>query len=115
MLISLSRMNKIREMDPLNYTVTVEAGCVLQTLQQAAADVDRLFPLSLGAEGTCQIGGNISANAGGTMTLRYYRPRGTDPQTPAALAAALRDLGWAVEQHDQGTRGTRLDVVVAAL
>ena len=74
-LISLSRMNKIREMDPLNYTVTVEAGCVLQTLQQAAADVDRLFPLSLGAEGTCQIGGNISANAGGTMTLRYGNMR----------------------------------------
>ena len=74
-LISLSRMNKIREMDPLNYTVTVEAGCVLQTLQQAAADVDRLFPLSLGAEGTCQIGGNISANAGGTMTLRYGNTR----------------------------------------
>jgi FAD/FMN-containing dehydrogenase len=74
-LISLSRMNRIREMDPLNYTVTVEAGCVLQTLQQAAADVDRLFPLSLGAEGTCQIGGNISANAGGTMTLRYGNTR----------------------------------------
>jgi FAD/FMN-containing dehydrogenase len=74
-LISLSRMNKIREMDPLNYTVTVEAGCVLQTLQQAAAEVDRLFPLSLGAEGTCQIGGNISANAGGTMTLRYGNTR----------------------------------------
>ena len=49
--------------------------CVLQTLQQAAADVDRLFPLSLGAEGTCQIGGNISANAGGTMTLRYGNTR----------------------------------------
>jgi FAD/FMN-containing dehydrogenase len=74
-LISLSRMNKILEIDPLNYTVTVEAGCVLQTLQQAAADVDRLFPLSLGAEGTCQIGGNISANAGGTMTLRYGNTR----------------------------------------
>lgn len=74
-LISLSRMNKIREIDALNYTVTVEAGCVLQTLQQAAADVDRLFPLSLGAEGTCQIGGNISANAGGTMTLRYGNTR----------------------------------------
>jgi FAD/FMN-containing dehydrogenase len=74
-LISLSRMNRILEIDPLNYTVTVEAGCVLQTLQQAAADVDRLFPLSLGAEGTCQIGGNISANAGGTMTLRYGNTR----------------------------------------
>jgi FAD/FMN-containing dehydrogenase len=74
-LISLSRMNRILEIDSLNYTVTVEAGCVLQTLQQAAADVDRLFPLSLGAEGTCQIGGNISANAGGTMTLRYGNTR----------------------------------------
>src|SRR5690349_8982834 len=51
-LISLSRMNRVREIDPLNYTITVEAGCILQSIQQAAADVDRLFPLSLGAEGT---------------------------------------------------------------
>ncbi len=74
-LVSLSRMNKVRDVDPLNYTITVEAGCVLQAIQEAAAEVDRLFPLSLGAEGTCQIGGNISSNAGGTMTLRYGNMR----------------------------------------
>lgn len=74
-LVSLSRLNRVREIDPLNYTVTVEAGCVLQAIQEAAAEVDRLFPLSLGAEGTCQIGGNISSNAGGTMTLRYGNMR----------------------------------------
>jgi FAD/FMN-containing dehydrogenase len=74
-LISLSRMNKIRELDALNYTMTVEAGCVLQAIQEAAKEADRLFPLSLGAEGTCQIGGNISSNAGGTMTLRYGNMR----------------------------------------
>ncbi|UEM01399.1 FAD-binding oxidoreductase [Skermanella rosea] len=74
-LVSLSRMNKVRNVDPLNYTITVEAGCVLQAIQEAAAEVDRLFPLSLGAEGTCQIGGNISSNAGGTMTLRYGNMR----------------------------------------
>ncbi|MCA8927898.1 MAG: FAD-binding oxidoreductase [Alphaproteobacteria bacterium] len=74
-LLSLGRMNRIRALDPLDYTVTVEAGCVLQTIQQAASDVDRLFPLSLGAEGSCQIGGNLSTNAGGINTLRYGNAR----------------------------------------
>ncbi len=74
-LLSLGRMNKIRALDALDYTITVEAGCVLQTIQQAASDVDRLFPLSLGAEGSCQIGGNLSTNAGGINTLRYGNAR----------------------------------------
>ena len=74
-LISLSRMNKIRAIDPLDYTITVEAGCILQNIQQAAADVDRLFPLSLGAEGSCVIGGNLSTNAGGINTLRFGNAR----------------------------------------
>jgi D-lactate dehydrogenase (cytochrome) len=56
-------MNRIRAIDPLNFTMTVEAGCVLAHLHQAAAEADRLFPLSLGAEGSCQIGGNLSTNA----------------------------------------------------
>ena len=74
-VLSLSRMNRIRELDALNHTVTVEAGCVLQTLQEAAAEADRLLPLSFGAEGTCQIGGCLSTNAGGSMTVRYGNTR----------------------------------------
>lgn len=74
-VLSLSRMNRIRDIDPLNYTMTVDAGVVLTTIQGAAADVDRLFPLSLGAEGTAQIGGLISTNAGGINVLRYGNAR----------------------------------------
>jgi FAD/FMN-containing dehydrogenase len=74
-LINLGRLNRIRELDPLDYTVTVEAGCVLADLQAAAKAADRLFPLSLGAEGSCQIGGNLATNAGGVMTLRYGNMR----------------------------------------
>ncbi len=74
-VIALGRMNRIRNVDPLNNTMTVEAGCVLANIQQAAADADRLFPLSLGAEGSCQIGGNLSTNAGGVNVLRYGNTR----------------------------------------
>ncbi len=74
-VLSLGRMNRIRNLDPLNYTITVEAGCILQEMQRAAADADRLFPLSLGAEGSCQIGGNLSTNAGGVHVLRYGNAR----------------------------------------
>jgi FAD/FMN-containing dehydrogenase len=74
-LISLGRMNRVRAIDPLDYTITVEAGCILQHIQQAAAAVDRLFPLSLGAEGSCTIGGNLSTNAGGINTLRFGNAR----------------------------------------
>ena len=74
-LISLGRMNRIRDVDPLDYTITVEAGCILADVQSAAASADRLFPLSLGAEGTCQIGGNLSTNAGGVNVLRYGNAR----------------------------------------
>jgi len=70
-VLSLRRMDKIREVDPQSNTMTAEAGCVLQTLQQRAAEADRLFPLSLGAEGSCTIGGNLSTNAGGTGALAY--------------------------------------------
>jgi FAD/FMN-containing dehydrogenase len=74
-VLSLGRLDRIREVDPRNYTMTVEAGCVLQRIQEAAAEADRLFPLSLGAEGTCQIGGNLSTNAGGILTIRYGNAR----------------------------------------
>ncbi|MGC3982014.1 MAG: FAD-binding oxidoreductase [Steroidobacteraceae bacterium] len=74
-VVSLARLKRIRHIDPFNYTLTVEAGCVLAEVQQAAAGVERLFPLSLGSEGSCQIGGNLSTNAGGTAVLRYGMAR----------------------------------------
>jgi D-lactate dehydrogenase (cytochrome) len=70
-VISLKRMDRIREVDPASNTMTCEAGVVLQVAQQRAAEADRLFPLSLGAEGSCTIGGNLSTNAGGTTALAY--------------------------------------------
>jgi len=74
-VLSLGRMRKIRHLDALNYTMTVEAGCVLAELQAAAEQADRYFPLSLGSEGSCQIGGNLSTNAGGTAVVRYGMAR----------------------------------------
>jgi len=74
-VLSLSRLNRIHELDLLSNTVTVEAGVALQTLQEAAANADRLFPLSLAAQGSCQIGGNLSSNAGGTNVLAYGNAR----------------------------------------
>ena len=71
LILSLTRLDKIREIDPASNTMTCEAGVVLAKAQEAAADVDRLFPLSLGAEGSCTIGGNLSTNAGGTGALAY--------------------------------------------
>jgi len=70
-VLSLARMDKIREIDPASSTMTCEAGVILQKAQAAASDADRLFPLSLGAEGSCTIGGNLSTNAGGTGALAY--------------------------------------------
>lgn len=70
-VLSLARMRRIRNIDPQNYTLIAEAGCVLAEVQSAAEAVDRLFPLSLGSEGSCQLGGNLSTNAGGTAVLRY--------------------------------------------
>ncbi len=74
-VLSMRRMNRVREVDALNNTITVEAGCVLQKVRQAANEADRLFPLSLAAEGTATIGGNLSTNAGGTQVLRYGNAR----------------------------------------
>jgi D-lactate dehydrogenase (cytochrome) len=70
-VISMRRMDRIREVDTASNTMTCEAGVILQNAQQRAADADRLFPLSLGAEGSCTIGGNLSTNAGGTAALAY--------------------------------------------
>jgi FAD/FMN-containing dehydrogenase len=74
-ILSLARMNKVRALDKSAYTLTVEAGVVLAAVQKAAEEADRLFPLSLAAEGSCQIGGNLSTNAGGTAVLRYGNSR----------------------------------------
>src|SRR5690606_6054002 len=63
-LVNLGRLNRIRKVDAADYSITVEAGCILQQVQDAAEQENRLFPLSLGAEGSCQIGGNLSTNAG---------------------------------------------------
>ncbi|WP_166298665.1 FAD-binding oxidoreductase [Bradyrhizobium sp. 2S1] len=70
-VVSLRRLDKIRDIDVESNTMTCEAGVVLQIAQQKASEVDRLFPLSLGAEGSCTIGGNLSTNAGGTTALAY--------------------------------------------
>ncbi len=75
LVLSLSRLNSIRKIDALNGTITVDAGCTLQTVQTAAIEANCLFPLSLASEGSCQIGGNISSNAGGTAVLRYGNMR----------------------------------------
>ena len=74
-VICLTRLNRVRAIDVANNTVTVEAGCTLAAVQAAAAQVDRLFPLSLAAEGTATIGGNLSTNAGGVQVLRYGNAR----------------------------------------
>jgi FAD/FMN-containing dehydrogenase len=74
-VLSLTRLNRIRQIDLINNTMTVEAGCILEQVQNAAAEAGRLFPLSLAAEGSCTIGGNLATNAGGTAVLRYGNAR----------------------------------------
>jgi len=74
-VLSLRRLNRIRAIDPANRTMTVEAGCILSDVQDAAQDAGMLYPLSLAAEGSCTIGGNLSTNAGGTAVLRYGNTR----------------------------------------
>jgi FAD/FMN-containing dehydrogenase len=74
-LLTLSRMNRVREIDTAANALTVDAGCILDSIHTIATDNDRLFPLSLGSQGTCQIGGNLSTNAGGTQVLAYGNMR----------------------------------------
>ncbi len=123
-LLNLSRMNRVRAIDPLNYTITVEAGCILADIQRAAADADRLFPLSLGAEGSCQIGGNLSTNAGGVNVLRYGNARdlvlGLEVVLPdGRVWDGLRGLrkdntGYDLKQLFVGAEGT-LGIITAAV
>ena len=74
-LVSLSRLNRIRDIRPDDFSIVVEAGCILQDIQDAAERAGRLFALSLGAEGSAQIGGNISTDAGGINVIRYGTAR----------------------------------------
>jgi FAD/FMN-containing dehydrogenase len=123
-VISLARMNRIRDLDALNDTITVEAGCVLAEVQRAAAEADRLFPLSLAAEGSCQIGGNLSTNAGGVNVLRYGNAReqvlGLEAVLPdGRIWDGLRGLrkdntGYDLKQLFIGAEGT-LGIITAAV
>jgi len=123
-IISTSRMNRVREIDTANDTLTVEPGVVLQEIQRIAAEHDRLFPLSLGAEGSCQIGGNISTNAGGTQVLRYGNTRalvlGLEVVLPnGEIWNGLRSLrkdntGYDLKHLFIGAEGT-LGIVTAAV
>jgi len=123
-VLSLGRLNRIRALDAQNDTVTVEAGCLLAEVQQAAAAADRLFPLSLGAEGSCQIGGNLSTNAGGTAVLRYGNARDLVLGLEVVLAdgsvwEGLRGLrkdntGYDLKQLFLGAEGT-LGIITAAV
>ena len=124
-LLSLSRMNRVREIDRANLTMTVEAGCILQTVQQAAADAGFLFPLSLAAEGSCTIGGNLATNAGGTQVLRYGNARSQCLGLEAVTAngelwhglAGLRkdNTGYDLRDLLSGSEGTLAIITAATL
>ncbi|MBU7439391.1 FAD-binding oxidoreductase [Paraburkholderia fungorum] len=122
-IVNLSRMRRIRSIDTANGSMEVEAGCVLKTVQDAAAAEQRLYPVSLGAEGSCQIGGNLSTNAGGTGVLRYGNTRDNVLGLEVVLAdgtiwnglRALRkdNTGLDLKHLFIGTEGT-LGIITAA-
>jgi FAD/FMN-containing dehydrogenase len=122
-IIGLRRMNKIRALDSVNDTIIVEAGCILADIQAAAAAADRLFPLSLTAEGSCQIGGNLATNAGGMNVLKFGNARALalglevvlpDGQMLDGLTTLHKDnTGYDLKQLFIGSEGT-LGLITAA-
>jgi FAD/FMN-containing dehydrogenase len=122
-VLSLRRLNRVRQVDAADYSMIVEAGCTLAEAQAAAGDADRLFPLSLGSEGTAQIGGNLSTNAGGTAVLRYGMMRDlvlglevvlADGRLLRGLKSLRKDnTGYDVKSLFVGAEGT-LGVITAA-
>ena len=124
LLLSLQRMNAIRGIDVANLTMTIEAGCILQTLQEAARNAGFLFPLSLAAEGSCTIGGNLATNAGGTQVVRYGNTRdlclGLEVVTPQGEiwegTSGLRkdNTGYDLRDLIIGSEGTAAQAVSCA-
>jgi len=122
-VVSLRRMNRIRGVDALNYSLVAEAGCILADVQRAADEAERFFPLSLGSEGTCQIGGNLSTNAGGLSVLRYGMMRElvlglevvlADGRVLSSLSALRKDnTGYDIKSLFLGAEGT-LGIITAA-
>jgi FAD/FMN-containing dehydrogenase len=123
-VLSLTRMNRILDVDTVGYSMTVEAGVVLKTIQEKAAEHDRLFPLSLAAEGSCTIGGNLSTNAGGVQVLHYGNARqlvlGLEVVTPHGeiwngLRALKKDnTGYDLRDLYLGAEGT-LGIITKAV
>ena len=123
LVLSLKRLNRIRSVDPLNFSLVAEAGCILAQVQRAADEAERLFPLSLGSDGSCQIGGNLSTNAGGTSVLRYGMMRDlvlglevvlADGRVLSSLSALRKDnTGYDIRSLFLGAEGT-LGVITAA-
>ena len=123
-IVSLGRMKKVRAIDPINFNITVEAGCILADIQRTAADHNSLFPLSLAAEGSCQIGGNLATNAGGINVLRYGNARdlvlGLEVVLPdGRIWNGLKSLGkdntgYALRHWFVGAEGT-LGIITAAV